>query len=687
MKKGLLYLILLFATIAKSQSDSAQYFLKSKLPAFQKIIRCLNAAAKTRDHNTAVLYFNKLTAIPEIGKNKDIFCFACGRMASIVGDMGNISESIKYCNLGLDRGGNEITDTLLSNTHNLIAYFSFALADYETAVHHSLKSVEFAEKAGNVKLKGYGYNILGLIFSEKTPPDLERSLEYFLLSEKLIIPLNIPRSSGLVYLRIGKVLALLDRFEESERYLKKAIRIGDSAKIVVVKKWALETYGTLLGRMGKKEQAISVLTEALKISEQAGDFNGYASTAFQLSSAYKANGDQRAAARYSDSAMVKAEKAGLLAIVCNASKLRSQIFEDDGDFRNALIYFKKYKVILDSISKKESVKNLEEMEQKFKNQKQAKELVEKEKELIKQRSDTERQQAIKNYFIAGALVLALFLVIAYRGYRNKQRSERLLQEKNHLIEEKNKEILDSINYAKRIQSAIIPSSKIVSTHLPNNFILYKPKDIVAGDFYWLQQHTDTVLFAAADCTGHGVPGAMVSVVCNNALNRSIREFEIYEPGKILDKTRELILEEFEKSEEDVKDGMDISLCALSFRERTLFWSGANNPLWILRKDGMEVEEIKPNKQPIGKYADAKPFTTHKISLNEGDTIYVFTDGYQDQFGGEKGKKFKAAKLKELFISMKGEPMKIQKEKINETFEKWKGDLEQVDDVCIIGVRI
>ncbi len=255
------------------------------------------------------------------------------------------------------------------------------------------------------------------------------------------------------------------------------------------------------------------------------------------------------------------------------------------------------------------------------------------------------------------------------------------------IKEQFNEIHDSIKYAKRIQTAILPPQKLVKEYLPESFILYKPKDIVAGDFFWLEHKNDKILFAAADCTGHGVPGAMVSVVCHNGLNRSVREYGLTDPGKILDKTREIIIQEFEKSEEEVKDGMDISLCALSIKEKKLEWAGANNPLWIVRKGAQEVEEIKANKQPIGKYAEPKPFTSHTITLNEGDTIYVFTDGYQDQFGGDKGKKFKAAKLKEVLLEINNRSMEDQRDQINKTFESWKGPLEQVDDVCVIGVRL
>ena len=175
------------------------------------------------------------------------------------------------------------------------------------------------------------------------------------------------------------------------------------------------------------------------------------------------------------------------------------------------------------------------------------------------------------------------------------------------------------------------------------------------------------------------------MICNNGLNRSVREFGLTDPGEILDKTREIILQEFEKSEDEVRDGMDIALCSLDGRK--LRYAGANNPLWIIKTGGDTVVEIRPDKQPIGAYEITNSFTTHEIELEEGDTIYIFSDGYADQFGGEKGKKFKAANFKRLLLSIQNESMERQREMTNEAFESWKGSIEQVDDVCVIGVRV
>jgi transcriptional regulator with GAF, ATPase, and Fis domain/serine phosphatase RsbU (regulator of sigma subunit) len=253
------------------------------------------------------------------------------------------------------------------------------------------------------------------------------------------------------------------------------------------------------------------------------------------------------------------------------------------------------------------------------------------------------------------------------------------------IEQKNKDITDSINYAKKIQQAILPSYEQFNSLFPNSFILFKPKDIVAGDFYWMQEINNMVFIAAADCTGHGVPGAMVSVVCSNALNRAVKEFHLTDTGKILDKVTDLIIETFEKSAADVKDGMDISLLAINKDTEQIQWSGAYNVLWYFQNK--ELHEITADKQPIGKSDYRKAFTTHKIDYKPSTTFYLFTDGYADQFGGAKGKKFKYKQLEEKLIANCEKELEVQKESLNTAFENWKGDLEQVDDVTIIGIRI
>ena len=294
-------------------------------------------------------------------------------------------------------------------------------------------------------------------------------------------------------------------------------------------------------------------------------------------------------------------------------------------------------------------------------------------------------------FWGGLLLLVSFCIYTFRKYISQRRYTLKLKEEAQIkdrearerLEEKNKEILDSINYAKRIQSAILPSNRAVKAYLKDSFVLYKPKDVIAGDFYWLEYHDNKTYFAAADCTGHGVPGAMISLVCNNALNRSVREYNLTDPGKILDNTKELVVEEFGHSEENVKDGMDIALCCIEGNK--LKYAGAFNPLWMVRDN--KLTKIGADRQPIGSFEYSKPFKSHEIQLKKGDSIYVFSDGFVDQFGGARGKKYKSLKFQDFLLSIQEENMRKQRELLNKEIEDWRGDLEQIDDICIMGVRV
>lgn len=312
------------------------------------------------------------------------------------------------------------------------------------------------------------------------------------------------------------------------------------------------------------------------------------------------------------------------------------------------------------------------------------------------------------YFIFGLIAFSVLTIFVIRSnVLRKQTNKELTKQKNevetqkHLVEEKQKEVIESITYAKRLQQAILPSQNNIDKALPNNFILYTPKDLVAGDFYWMEivqiNGKEIIFIAAADSTGHGVPGAMVSVVCSNALNRALLEFKLLSTGEILNKTRELVLETFSKSISDVKDGMDISLLSI-IKENNIIkeinWSGANNPLWYVTNNinsnnetQKELHEIKADKQPIGKTDNPKPFTTHQITYNPSTTFYLFTDGFADQFGGEKGKKFKYKAFSQLLLTINDKPLKTQAAIIHKAFEDWKGNLEQVDDVCVIAIKI
>lgn len=260
-----------------------------------------------------------------------------------------------------------------------------------------------------------------------------------------------------------------------------------------------------------------------------------------------------------------------------------------------------------------------------------------------------------------------------------------LQEQKQLVETKNHEIVESIQYARFIQQALLPlETEIQSSFNENAFVYYAPKDIIAGDFYWFEKHENRSWFAVADCTGHGVPGAMVSVLCINALHQSLTENHNQTTGELLDQVREIVVRTLTKEARSVKDGMDISLACYNHQTKTLQWTGANNPLWVFRGD--EILVTNPDKQPVGQFDGAKPFTTHELLLEANDWVILFSDGFADQFGGPKNKKYKYAPLKEFIQTNTNKSGSELKQNLKNEFENWKGSNEQTDDVCIIGVR-
>lgn len=262
-----------------------------------------------------------------------------------------------------------------------------------------------------------------------------------------------------------------------------------------------------------------------------------------------------------------------------------------------------------------------------------------------------------------------------------------LQVKNEEITIKNKEITDNVNYAKRIQAAILPEMETIYRSLPDSFVLYLPKDIVSGDFYSFFHTDDTSIIIAADCTGHGVTGAFLSVVGNSLFTQIINERKILDPGKILDRMHEEVINTLNQRNSESTDGMDVSICTLNPGNKILKYAGANRPLWIVRNN--EIIVYAPDKFPIGglQISHEKNFTSHEIPVLKNDSIYIFSDGYADQFGGEFGKKLMTKKFKEILLSIQHLSMNDQKAYLNDFLENWKGKLEQVDDVLVIGIRI
>ena len=514
--------------------------------------------------------------------------------------------------------------------------------DISKALEFYHLSLEKREKLKDKKGVATSLNNIGIIY--KNQDNLSQALEYYLKSLKIYSEINYYKGQAHVLNNIGTVYEKKGDFEKALDYYTKSLIIKEELKHQSGISISFTNIGKIYLRKGDTIQALNYNLKSLAISEKIRNKKGIVTSLSNISRIYFSQGNLILAKKNAINAFNIAEKLGYPDKLKLAAKTCSDIFKKQGDWEPAMKKFEIYIEMRDSILNKETERNAIRQKVKYDYEKQKSlDDLENEKLIFIENEKTEKQVLITLASLIILILVICFAVFVFNKLNVTRKQKGIIEDTNQLLEERNKEITDSITYVKRIQAAILPTNRVVKEYLKDSFILYKPKDIVAGDFYWIESVGNKVLFAAADCTGHGVPGAMVSVVCNNALNRSVREYGLTDPGHILDKTREIVLQEFEKSEE-VRDGMDIALC--SIENMQLQYAGANNPLWIIRNG--EILETKPNKQPVGDFRVSEPFVTHKITLEKGDSLYIFSDGYADQFGGEKRKKLKKEILKNYY---------------------------------------
>ena len=419
------------------------------------------------------------------------------------------------------------------------------------------------------------------------------------------------------------------------------------------------------------------------------DQYGLAVTTFSLGSNYCSRKQYEKGLGYMNDALEKAKAIGAKELLKGGYEAIALVYAEQKNFSKAYEYQKLLMQIKDSILNSETAKQINELQTKYESEKQQKEI-----ELITKNNQIQALELNKNKLWMWVLLATVLLVLSlasllYNRYQIKQKANLLLEHRNSEITLQKKEITDSINYAKRIQESILPPKEHWKKMLPESFIFYRPKDIVSGDFYWIEQKNEVVCFAAVDCTGHGVPGALMSVVGFNLLTQAVNEMHLTQPSEILKHLDAGVTKTLRQSVEGkgVKDGMDLSLCSLNKVTNELQYAGAFNSLYYI-KNG-EFKEIKSDKFPIGVNLDGvvDNYNNHSIQLQKGDSVYLFSDGYADQFGGPKGKKFKYNQLKNLLISISDKSIDEQQKLVANAFDSWKGNLEQVDDVLIIGVRV
>lgn len=571
--------------------------------------------------------------------------------------------------------------------------------------------------------------------------EIDAALTHFSEALKLFEKEKYKNALPGLYINIGLLYDEVSNYKQALDFYSKALQLAQEIKDEVAEASCYTNIGGIYAAQGKQSLAISYLEKALKLKEKAGNKKGMALTLNNLGAVYYQLEDL-------DKALEQFQKAYDIYIEINDGK---SIFPacnnigtinlEKGNYDKALIYFNKaYELAKSRESVVDKILCLENLTLLYKQLGKSSQALEYSMECsslkdtlynkdqtsitaeMQTRFATEKKQQeneilnlqvksesfIKTIFIIAAGLLLVIAFFIFRGLRQKQKANIALEEKNkiieeqkqtvehqkHIVEEQNKDITDSIRYAERIQNAILPPEKQWYSIFPQSFVFYKPKDILSGDFYWIEQKGDLVFVAAADCTGHGVPGALISIVNYNLLNKAVLEKDLNNPADILNYVNHQLTLALHQTfqESSVKDGMDISLCVLNTKTLELNYSGANNPIYIIHQIEnavTRISEVKADKFPVGAFVDeqVQSFTSKQIQLQKNDLVYLFSDGFADQFGGDKGKKFKYKQLKDILLENQNLSMIEQRSILENKFTNWKGKLEQVDDVLVIGIKV
>jgi serine phosphatase RsbU (regulator of sigma subunit) len=651
-----------------SDADSAQILAESALRLLKSypdkgyecdVYRIIGAALRIKgDYKSALYYFEK--ALKILDGTKDIKRFGSA-----------------YNNIGL-------------------VYWD--LGNYVLAIENLLKALKASELSGN-KDGALSANInIGLVYDYQEKYDLAN--KHYRDAIRLAELVEDKESLALLYNNLGYMSLKMHHYHTAFSFLQQSLSYSKPLGLKYYMALAFNNISVIYSEKGFSNYSMDTariyMDSSYTLRKEINDVFGISMVLFNYGSWSVAERNYALGKKYLEEAYVLSRATDSKVMLRDVTKTLSYMFYQMGDYKNAYHYLDTFYRYEDSLFSEESRRKTVELQSEYRIQEKQRELdlLRKDSEIERLASDArlQHEKSIRWFFSIGAGVVLVILILVYRQYRQKQKANQEITLQKNIIEEKNKEILDSIQYAKRIQKVLMASEKLLERNLPEHFVLYMPKDIVSGDFYWAQKKDDKFLLAVADCTGHGVPGAFMSLLNISILNDLVSSGLKEHPAGILNKAREEIIGALnpEDSSEESKDGMDAVLARFDFQQLKLEVALANNPLWMIREGNLI--EIKPDKMPVGVYyGEIRDFTPHTLELKPGDVLYLFTDGYADQFGGNSGKaggkKFKYKQLAELLLENHRQPMESQKEHLRHTILRWRGDLEQNDDILLVGIRI
>jgi serine phosphatase RsbU (regulator of sigma subunit)/tetratricopeptide (TPR) repeat protein len=616
----------------------------------------------------------------------------------------------------------------IASCYHSIGVDNYIKGDYETAIDYALKAAKLREEIGDKRGMASSYNNIGISYAYLG--NYLQSLRYNFNALKIREEIDDKFGISASYLNIGGVLFEQNKYNAALAYFNKALKIkieqGDKTGEAGIYNNIAEIYSI----QREYQQSLAYNLKAMKLNEQIGDLEGVNGSFINIGNNYIAQQKPAEALDYFIRSLKISTRLGTQATVVNSymgiaacyelmnnypksliyyekaaavSKNKgfkkelqdaylhlSSINEKLTNYQGALMYNKLYANTKDTLLNEESLKQTTELNTRYETEKKEKEILLLTKDQQLKDKTLKEQRLVRSGLIIG---LGLFLVLSFllfNRYRFKQKANLILEKQKQEIHQKNRQITDSIDYAKTIQEAILPDDEKLRSAFPEYFILYKPKAIVSGDFYWIGKKDDKIICAVADCTGHGVPGAFMSLLGHNILENVIQQDRAVDPGSILTALNEEIVTRFSKSKEreTVKQGMDIALISIDDTRQQLQYAGARNSLYLVRKQ--MLTELKADRMSTGVEARDHTevrYNTKHSNLQTGDMLYMFSDGFPDQKGGADKKKFFYQPFKELLISISNLPVEEQKQKLDTVMMNWIGTAEQIDDILVMGIRI
>jgi serine phosphatase RsbU (regulator of sigma subunit) len=580
-----------------------------------------------------------------------------------------------------------------SDISNQIGYNYYFLSDFNHSVEFFLKTLKICELQGNKSGIAGCHNNIGSIYLELE--DTVNALHHHLLALSIRKEINkndeeSKNAIAMSYGNVGKTYFLASNYTKAMEYYNLCLAISKEVGNKKREALMLNNIGSILAEQKKYNEALPYFLNALNLYKEIDSPENVALCLNNIAEIYFRKKDYTNSIENYKAALVISENNSTLSDMKTSYDGLRNCYVALGDYKLAHDYLSKSVLIKDSIFNEENSSQINELLAKFDSDK-------KEQEIKILQKDKEMSSWLRNSLIVGSLLLVFLAISLYSRNKVKQKANSELSLKNKNIEEQKqiveyqklalevhqKEIVDSINYAKRIQYALLANEDLLSKNLDSHFVLFKPKDIVSGDFYWATEHNNSFYIAVCDSTGHGVPGAFMSLLSIGFLSEAIKEKSIAEPNQVFDYVRKRLIESI--TNEDQRDGFDGILLRFEKTSHTITYVAANNHPIIVSNN--EIRHLAYDKMPVGKGVKSDKFTLHTIQSSKEDTIYLYTDGYADQFGGEKGKKFKYKPLNDMLLLNNKRSLNEQKEILDTTFNNWQGSLEQVDDVLIVGIKV